>query len=81
MTPNSKKITPIRYQTLVKVFELEGFMVVRQKGDHLILTKPGVNRPVVIKTSPGEVPVTHIMTNLKTAGINRERYFELLSQL
>jgi predicted RNA binding protein YcfA (HicA-like mRNA interferase family) len=56
-------------------------MVVRQKGDHLILTKPGVNRPVVIKTSPGEVPVTHIMTNLKTAGINRERYFELLSQL
>ncbi len=81
MTPNSKKITPIRYQTLVKVFELEGFMVVRQKGDHLILTQPRVNRPVVIKTSPGEVPITHIMTNLKTAGINRERYFELLSQL
>ena len=75
------KITPIRYQTLVRVFELDGFTVVRQKGDHLILTKPGVNRPVVIKTSPGEVPVAHIMTNLRTAGISRERYFELLSQI
>lgn len=75
------KIIPIRYQILVRVFELDGFTVVRQKGDHLILTKPGVNRPVVIKTSPGEVPVAHIMTNLRTAGISRERYFELLSQI
>jgi predicted RNA binding protein YcfA (HicA-like mRNA interferase family) len=46
------KITPISYQKLVKIFELEGFTVKRQKGDHLILTKPSVSRPVVIKTSP-----------------------------
>jgi len=77
----ARKITPIRYQTLVKVFELEGFVVSRQKGDHLIMTKPGVNRPLVIKTSPGEVPVTHIMTNLSTAGINRDLYFELLDRV
>ncbi|NER35540.1 MAG: type II toxin-antitoxin system HicA family toxin [Oscillatoria sp. SIO1A7] len=74
----ARKITPIRYKTLVKIFELEGFAVSRQKGDHLILTKPGINRPLVVKTSPGEVPVTHIMTNLNTAGISRDRYFELL---
>jgi predicted RNA binding protein YcfA (HicA-like mRNA interferase family) len=77
---SSRKITPIPYQRLVKVFELEGFTVQRQKGDHLILTRPGVRRPVVIKTSPREVPVTHILTNLRTAGISRERYFELLAQ-
>jgi len=64
----------------VKVFELEGFTLKRQKGDHLILTKPGAKRPVVIKKSPKEVPVTHILTNLQTAGISRERYFELLKQ-
>jgi predicted RNA binding protein YcfA (HicA-like mRNA interferase family) len=64
----------------VKVFELDGFTVKRQKGDHLILTKPGVKRPVVIKTGGKEVPVTHILTNLSTAGISRERYFELLDQ-
>ena len=77
----SHKITPIPYQKLAQVFELDGFVVKRQKGDHLILTKPGVKRPVVIKTSPREVPVTHILTNLRTAGISRERYFELLRQV
>jgi predicted RNA binding protein YcfA (HicA-like mRNA interferase family) len=78
---DSQKITPIPYLKLVKVFELDGFTVVRQKGDHLILTKPGVGRPVVIKTSPRNVPVTHIMTNLRTAGISRDRYLELLQQV
>jgi predicted RNA binding protein YcfA (HicA-like mRNA interferase family) len=66
---------------LVKIFELDGFAVKRQKKDHLIMTKPGVNRPFVIKTSPGELPVTHILSNLRTAGISRERYFELLGQV
>jgi hypothetical protein len=45
------------------------------------MTKPGVKRPLVIKTSPKSVPVTHIRTNMTTAGMNRERYFEILSQI
>ncbi len=76
-----RKIVPIDYRTLVKVFELEGFQVNRQKGDHLILKRPGVRRPVVVKRSPKEVPITHILTNLRTAGISRQRYFELLDQV
>ena len=76
----ARRITPVPYQRLVKVFELAGFAVRRQKGDHLILTRPGVKRPLVIKTSPREVPVTHILTNIRTAEMSRERYFELLDQ-
>ena len=45
------------------------------------MIKPGVKRPVVIKTSPHDVPVTHIRTNLPNAGISRKRYFELLNQV
>lgn len=45
------------------------------------MTKPGVKRPVVIKVSPHEVPVTHIRTNLTTAGLSREGYFELLNMV
>lgn len=75
------KITSVDYRTLIQVFELDGFRVSRQKGDHLVMTKPGVLRPVVIKTSPHQVPVTHIRTNLTTAGMSRERYFELLEQV
>ncbi len=74
------KITPVRYRTLIRIFELDGFTVKRQKGDHIVMTKPGVLRPVVITTSPRKVPVTHIRTNLTTAGISRDRYFELLKQ-
>lgn len=79
MTP--RKIVPVPYRKLVKVFELEGFAVRRQKGDHLIMTKPGVKRPVVIKKSPRDVPVTHILTNLRTAGMSREDYFQLLDKV
>ena len=64
---DSEQDRPVHYLKLVRVFELDGFTVKRQKGDHLILTKPAINRPVVIKTSPREVPVTHILTNLRTA--------------
>jgi predicted RNA binding protein YcfA (HicA-like mRNA interferase family) len=40
-----RKIVPIPYQELVRVFEMDGFVLKRQKGDHLIMTKPGVRRP------------------------------------
>jgi len=79
MTP--RRITPVQYHRLVRVFELDGFVVKREKGDHMILTKTGVRRPVVIKKGPREVPVTHILTNLKTAGISRDQYFKLLDQV
>ncbi|MBI4697658.1 MAG: type II toxin-antitoxin system HicA family toxin [Nitrospirae bacterium] len=77
---HERKITPVHYATLIKIFELEGFVLQRQKGDHLIMTKPGIKRPLVIKTSPRLVPVTHIRTNMTTAGMTRERFFELLEK-
>jgi predicted RNA binding protein YcfA (HicA-like mRNA interferase family) len=76
-----KKITPIHYGVLVKVFELDGFKVSRKRGDHIVMTKPGVKRPLVIKTSPRHCPVTHIRTNMTTAGMARERYFDLLEKV
>ena len=75
------RITPIHYRTLIRVFELDGFTIRGQKGDHIVMTKPGIPRPVVIKISPREVPVTHIRTNMTTAGMSRQRYFELLEQV
>ena len=73
-----RKIVPIHYKTLVKIFELDGFIVKRKKGDHIIMTKAGIKRPLVIKSSPKQVPVTHIRTNMTTSGMTRERFFELL---
>jgi predicted RNA binding protein YcfA (HicA-like mRNA interferase family) len=77
----SRKITPVHYTVLIRIFELDGFTVRRKKGDHIVMTKAGVNRPLVMKTSPRMVPVTHIRTNMTTAGLSRERYFELLDRV
>jgi len=76
-----KKIIPIHYKELLAVFEHDGFTVRRIKGDHIVMTKEGVKRPLVIKTSPRLVPVTHIRTNMTTAGMTRERYFEIIEKL
>jgi len=77
----SRRITPVPHTVLLKVFEMDGFAVVRRKGDHIIMTKPGVRRPLVIKSSSKPVPVTHIRTNMATAGMSREYYFQLLEKV
>ena len=77
---DERKIIPIHYEVLIKIFELDGFIVQRKKGDHIIMTKAGIKRPLIIKTSPRLVPVTHIRTNMTTAGMTREHFFELLEK-
>ncbi len=73
-------IHPVHYKTLVAVFERDGFTFDRQRGDHLIYIKPGVLRPLVIPAYH-EVPVFIIKNLLRSAGMNRDRYFELLQNL
>ena len=70
-------LRPVHYKELVAVFEKDGFVYDRQAGDHLIYVKPGIKRPLVIPTYSA-VPVFIIKNLLRTAGMSRERYFELL---
>lgn len=74
------RITPITARRLCRLFEEAGFQRVRSEGGHLVYTKPGVPRPVVIPQRP-EVPVFVIKNNLRTANISREQYFELLKKV
>ena len=48
-----RRIVPIRYEKLVRIFELDGFQVRRTRGDHVMMTKLGVRRPLVIKSALG----------------------------
>ncbi|MHB8755304.1 MAG: type II toxin-antitoxin system HicA family toxin [Candidatus Acidiferrales bacterium] len=68
------------YKKLVRIVESEGFVFARERGDHMVFTKPGVLRPVVIPRYDG-LPVFIIKNILRTAGIGRERYFELLDDV
>jgi len=73
-------LRPVHYTTLVKVFERDGFVFSRQRGDHLIFTKVGVLRPLVIPAYH-EVPLFIIKNLLRTAGMSRERFIELIESL
>jgi predicted RNA binding protein YcfA (HicA-like mRNA interferase family) len=73
-------IRPVDYSKLVNIFELDGWVYNRTKGDHLVYIKPGYSRPIVIPKWD-EVPVFIIQNNMRTAGMSRERYFELLAQI
>jgi len=73
------RLTPIHWRRLVCVFERDGFTVVRQEGDHVVMTRPGCKRPLVIPQWR-QVPRFIIQNNVRTAGMSRARYFELLAQ-
>jgi predicted RNA binding protein YcfA (HicA-like mRNA interferase family) len=72
------KIAPVSWKALSRVFELEGFVLARERGDHLVYTKAGVLRPVVIPKYDA-IPVFVIRNNLRSAKMERSRYFELLA--
>ena len=74
------KIIPLSYRQLIKIFVKENFIYQRTKGDHMILTKTGVSRPLVIPKYK-EVPVFVIKNLLRTAGISREQFFELIDDV
>jgi predicted RNA binding protein YcfA (HicA-like mRNA interferase family) len=72
-------IRPVSFQRLIYVFEQDGFSFDRQEGDHRIYVKAGVRRPLVIPMYRA-VPVFIIKNLLRTSGMSRERYFELLKE-
>ena len=73
-------IRPIHYRKLVKVFESEGWEYQRTRGDHMIFTKRGFIRPVVIPKYK-TVPIFIIKNNLRTANIDRKKYLDLLKKI
>ena len=72
------KLSPVSYKQLVKVFEADGFRCVRIEGDHMVFTKPGEQASGhsrifrYFRCSSSKQP--------GTAGMSRDRYFELLDQ-
>jgi predicted RNA binding protein YcfA (HicA-like mRNA interferase family) len=72
-------ITPVSGRRLRRVFELAGFTCVRTEGDHFVLTKSGLSRPVAVPDYQA-VPVFVIRNCLRTARLSREDYFRLLQE-
>lgn len=74
------RLTPTNWQTQVAIFEADGFRIDRTKGSHIVMTKPGVARPVIIPKY-SEVCLDIIKSNMRTAGMPRKKYFQILNTL
>lgn len=74
------KLVPQHWTVLERIFLTAGFRFARQQGSPRSYVKAGIARPVVIPVYD-EVPVAIIRSNLRTAGISRDEYFELLDEI
>ena len=74
------KLTPTDWRTLVRIFEADGFTQERTTGSHVVLSKPGVLRPIIIPKY-AEIGLDVIRGNMRTAGMSRTRYFSLLKEI
>lgn len=74
------RITPTDYKTLLKIFQLFGCMYKRKKGSHHILNYPGAKRAIVIPEYE-EIDIEIIKNNMRTVGMTREQYVDLLKKL
>jgi len=75
----SSKLKPTDWQTQVKIFEAAGFSFVK-KGSHLVYSKEGVTRPVIIPKY-NAVSLDIIKANMRTAKMDRETYLALLAKI
>jgi len=74
------KIPSVNSNRLIKVLEKEGFKVIRQKGSHTILINEEKIR-IVVPMHPGkEIKPALCRAILREAGVNREKFFKLLTE-
>jgi predicted RNA binding protein YcfA (HicA-like mRNA interferase family) len=73
------KLSAVSWRRLAKVFEAAGWRCMRMEGDHMVFTKPGAIRPIVIPRY-AEVPIFIIKNNLRIANMSRDEYLRLLGR-
>ena len=73
------RITPVSWKRLRCVFEHDGFVFKPGRGDHWKGEKAGVARPIIIPAYD-ELGVDIIRSCMRTAGMTRERYLQLLEK-
>jgi len=73
------KLAPVRPAVLIAYFRDLGYREAGQEGSHLKMKKPGAPRPLVIPMHR-TVSVGVILSNLRSAGVNRQDFKEWLGK-
>jgi predicted RNA binding protein YcfA (HicA-like mRNA interferase family) len=64
-------VRPVDWKKLAKVCEREGCLLDRQRGDHYIMTKPGLARPIVIPKKK-DLSEDIVLSVARTLGLTRK---------
>jgi len=72
------RITPLPWKVVECIFLKDGFVFDHQEGSHRRYFKKGVKRPIIIPIYKS-VDLDIILGLMRTAGMSRERFFELLA--
>ena len=73
------RIPPHSGKEMVAALLRAGLAQERVSGDHVVLSKDGLARPVIVPLSK-ELPEFVVSNNLRTAGISRKDYLVLLGK-
>ena len=71
------RLTPLPWEKIACVFAKLGYRTAGQKGSHIKLEKPGTARPLIVPRY-NEVGIDIIHNLIRTAGIDRKAFLELL---
>ena len=74
------RIKPISRNAFERFLKEVGCVHKRTKGDHLVYTRSGLARPLVLQAKREILPFI-IKSNLKTLGISIEEYLQIIKGL
>ena len=74
------RLIPVHYGKFCKFLEYVGCEFVRKTGSHLIYRRNDLPRSIVVPEHK-ELSMTVIFSNLKTLGISKEKYQEIMEKI
>jgi predicted RNA binding protein YcfA (HicA-like mRNA interferase family) len=66
----------LRPERIVRALEACGLVVVRQRGSHVVMTKAGLRRPVVVAQHNRELPPGTVADIVAQAGVSIEEFLK-----
>jgi predicted RNA binding protein YcfA (HicA-like mRNA interferase family) len=72
------KLPSAKSDHVVRALVACGLTIVRQRGSHVVLTKPGLQRPVIVAQHRRELPPGHIAKILRQAEVSPEEFLSKL---
>jgi|FLYL01.1.fsa_nt_gi predicted RNA binding protein YcfA (HicA-like mRNA interferase family) len=71
-------VPALRAPQIVRALERAGFEVRRQTGSHVILSKAGLRRPIVVPMHRRELPPGTVKDIIRQCGLRVTEFLELL---